>query len=203
MPSRTLLITLLVLASTVLLSRAYPKAQENEEELKETKRVLVEEEDDHLLESALAATDIPEEMKTTAELNEGNIGVLKPATSRRWKRFARQFEKGIRRGWGEVKPYIPLIMHGLFPELMDSVAAEMGLPEEEEEKTHGKRVFSASRPVERSVRRAHIPQAKISKESVVPATKTSSLPSSSSQSQNSVYRIKYYIVLTGICMLLR
>ncbi|VDN31484.1 unnamed protein product [Dibothriocephalus latus] len=99
------LISLLFLASAVLLSRAYPKAQEeNEEELKETKRTLVEEEDDaDLLESVLAETGLLEEMETPAEVSQENITVLRPATSRRWKKFVRRVEQGFRRAFGPKK----------------------------------------------------------------------------------------------------
>ncbi|VDN21506.1 unnamed protein product [Dibothriocephalus latus] len=120
MPSRTLLTTLLVLASAILSTRAHPKARE--EELKETKRKPVNDTYDDLLESALAEISIPEKVETPAELNEESIAVLRPASPRWWRKFrerirltARRIERTARRTWDNLKPFLPLILRSLLP----------------------------------------------------------------------------------------
>ncbi|VDL97623.1 unnamed protein product [Schistocephalus solidus] len=109
MASRTALISILVLISAVLLSRAYPK-----EEFKEARNV-----EDVLLEDALSETDIPE---SAVEIDEKDLRVLRPAgLRRRWRRLrerirsaVRRIKRGLRRAWDRAKPYAPLILHNVF-----------------------------------------------------------------------------------------
>ncbi|VDK41016.1 unnamed protein product [Dibothriocephalus latus] len=118
MPSRTLLITLLVLASVIFLSRVHPKGQK-EVELKETKNMLVEEDYNDLLESALAESDIPEDVETPAEINnEESITFLRTAEPEWWRRFrervrstAKRVKMSVRRAWEDGKLFTPLIVH--------------------------------------------------------------------------------------------
>ncbi|VDL93158.1 unnamed protein product [Schistocephalus solidus] len=107
--SRTALISILVLVSVVLLSRAYPK-----EEFKEALNV-----EDVLLEDALSETDIPE---SAVGIDEKDLRALRPAgLRRRWRRLrerirsaARRIKRGLRRAWDRAKPYVPLILNNVF-----------------------------------------------------------------------------------------
>ncbi|VDK40802.1 unnamed protein product [Dibothriocephalus latus] len=114
MAFRAALISILVLASAVLLSSSYRK-----EDFKETQTL-----EDELLEAALSDTEAP------TEINEEDEMALQPVNIGRWFRNLgdriregfrriepglRRFGKGVERVWNHVKPYaVPWILKKVF-----------------------------------------------------------------------------------------